>query len=261
MNQPLTDDPFSLTGKRALVLGAGSAAGGAIALAFATAGADVAVAASSIDGEEVMACRRVRRRIEALGRRSAEYAFDVTLGQNVQVSTRQVSKELGGFDILVYAVTSPLSKPAEKITDAEWTRALAVNLSGAFFAARAAAKEMLAAGKGRILLLGSALSERGLKEASAVAAAHHGLVGLARSLAVEFAPSGVTVNAIAPGWLEDAPGAGAATPENLLARYIPMRRLGRADELGGLAVYLASDAAAYITGQVIRVDGGVGQHL
>ena len=257
----MIDDPFNLQGKKALVLGAGSPAGRAIAVALAGAGADVAVAASSIDGEEVMACRRTRRAVEALGRRSAEYAFDVTLGQNVQVSTRQVSKEMGGLDILVYAVASALHRPAEKITDAEWTRSLAVNLSGAFFACRAAAREMLATGGGRILLVTSNLGDRGLSGAAMLVTAHHGLIGLARSLAIEFADRGVRVNAIAAGWLEGMPGAGEPTEENLLVRYIPMRRLGSPDELGGLAVYLASDAADYITGQVLHVDGGVSQHL
>ena len=257
----MTDDPFSLGGKKALVLGAGSPAGRAIAVALAEAGADVAVASSSIDGEEVMACRRTRRAVEAAGRRSAEYAFDVTLGQNVQVSTRQVSKEMGGLDILVYAVSTVLHRPAEKITDAEWTRSLAINLSGAFFACRAAAREMLAARSGRILLVTSNLGERGLGGASMLVTAQHGLVGLTRSLAVEFADRGVRVNAIAAGWLEGTPGAGEPTDENLLVRYIPMRRLGKPAELGPLAVYLASDAADYITGQVLHVDGGVAQHL
>jgi NAD(P)-dependent dehydrogenase (short-subunit alcohol dehydrogenase family) len=257
----MTDDPFSLAGKTGLVLGAGTPAGQAIAVALAEAGADVAVASASIDGEEVMACRRTRRAIEALGRRSAEYAFDVTLGQNVQVSTRQVAKEMGGLDILVYAVASALNRPMEKTTDAEWTRSLAVNLSGAFFACRAAVREMLAAGGGRIILVTSNLGERGLAGASMLSAAHHGVIGLTRSLAIELADRGVRVNAIAAGWLEGVPGAGEPNEENLMVRFIPMRRLGRPEELGPLAVYLAADSSEYITGQVLHVDGGVAQHL
>lgn len=257
----MTDDPFDLRNKKALVLGAGTPAGRAIAVALAEAGADVAVAAPSIDGEEVMASRRTRRAIEALGRRSAEYAFDVTLGQNVQVSTRQVAKEMGGLDVMVYAVSSALQRPLEKITDAEWTRSLSINLSGAFFACRAAAREMIAAGGGRIILLSSNLGERGLGDASMLVTAHHGLIGLMRSLAIELADRNIGVNAIAAGWLERTPGAGEPSEENLLVRYIPMRRLGRPDELGPLAVYLASDASDYITGQVLHVDGGVAQHL
>lgn len=208
-----------------------------------------------------MACRRTRRAVVAEGRRSAEYAFDVTLGQNVQVSTRQVAKELGGLDIMVYAVSTALDRPAEKITDAEWSKSLAINLSGAFYACRAAAREMLGQAWGRIILVSSALGERGMANAAMLAAAHHGLIGLTRSLAVEWADRGVRVNAIAAGWLEGTPGTGDASDDNRLVRYIPMRRLGSGDDLGGLAVYLASDAADYITGQALHVDGGVAQHL
>jgi 3-oxoacyl-[acyl-carrier protein] reductase len=168
---------------------------------------------------------------------------------------------MGGLDILVYAVESALNRPMEKTTDAEWTRSLAINLSGAFFACRAAVREMLAAGSGRIILVTSNLGERGLAGGSMLAAAHHGVIGLTRSLAIELADRGVRVNAIAAGWLEGVSGAGEPNEENLLVRYIPMRRLGRPEELGPLAVYLAADSSEYITGQVLHVDGGVAQHL
>lgn len=253
--------PFDLSGRAALVLGAGTPVGGAIAVALAEAGADVAVAAASIEGNEVMAVRRVRRRIEELGRRTAEYAFDVTLGQNVQVSTRQVAKEMGRLDILVYAVDQLVIKPIEKTSDADWARILAVNLSGAFYACRAAVREMLPSGWGRILLVSSGLGERGMAGATAYAAARHGVAGLVQALSQEVAAAGIRVNAIAPMWLESTPGAGPNTDENLLVRYIPMRRLGRPDEAAPLAVYLASDSADYLTGQVFNVDGGVMKHL
>ena len=117
-------------------------AGRGVALALATAGADVACAATSLDGDEVMAVRRTRRAVEAEGRRTAEYAFDLALGANVRVSTRQVAKELGGLDILVTAAHTPLRRPLEKVSDAEWARALNVGLSGVFYAVRAAVGEM-----------------------------------------------------------------------------------------------------------------------
>jgi 3-oxoacyl-[acyl-carrier protein] reductase len=222
-----------LTASKALVLGAGTSAGRAIAIALAEAGADVAVASSSLDGEEVMACRRTRRAVEAAGRRSAEYAFDVTLGQNVQVSTRQVAKEMGGLDILVYAVQAAPERPAEKITDAEWSRALAVNLSGAFFACRAALREMLGAGGGRIILVAGDL-DGAAAGAAMLLPARHGLIGLARALATEYADRGIRVNAIAAG----------TPPARDDARTAPR-------ELGLLSVYLASDASDTITGQVL----------
>lgn len=255
------EGPFNLSGRTALVIGAGSPVGAAIALALAEAGADVAVAAASIDGAEVMAVRRVRRQIEALGRRTAEYAFDVTLGQNVQVSTRQVAKEMGGLQIVVYAVDQPLFRPADRTTESDWARVLNYNLSGAFYACRAAVREMTAGGRGRIILVSSGLGGRGMAGAVAYAAARHGITGLVRALAQEVAPLGIRVNAIAPMWLESTPGAGLNSEENLLVRYIPMRRLGRPDEAAPLALYLASDGAEYVTGQVFNVDGGVMKHL
>lgn len=186
--------PLPLTGRRALVLGAGSPEGRAVAVALAEAGADVAVATASLDGNEVMACRRTRRAVEAAGRRSAEYAFDVTLGQNVQVSTRQVSKDLGGLDTLVWAVAVPTGGPADKLSDAEWSRALAVNLSGAFFACRAVLREMLPAGHGSILLLAGAAGPT--PSDLPLTVARHGLTGLARALAVEYGDRGVRAFAL-----------------------------------------------------------------
>lgn len=227
----------TLTGKRALVLGAGTAAGRAAAIALAQAGADVAVAAGSLDGDEVMAVRRVRRAVEAAGRRSAEYAFDLTLGQNVRVSTRQVAKEMGGLDVLVYAADAELRRPAEKTSDSEWTRVLNVNLSGAFYACRAALGEMAERG-GRIVLVGSVLAEQGATESAAYCAAKAGLVGLVRALAVETADRGITVNLIA---LEQS-GAGLVDPE------------ARSAALGALVVYLASVEAAGVTGQTLSLD-------
>ncbi len=120
---------------------------------------------------------------------------------------------------------------------------------------------MTTAGWGRIVLVSSGLGERGMAGAVAYAAARHGVTGITQSLAQEVAAAGIRVNAIAPMWLETTPGVGPNTEENLLVRYIPMRRLGRPEEIAPLAVYLASDAADYISGQVFNVDGGVMKHL
>lgn len=251
---------FDLSGKKALVIGAGTAVGRGIALALAEAGADVAVASSTIEGDEVMAVRRTRRGVEALGRRSAEYAMDTVLGQNVQVSTRQVSKEMGGLDVLVNAQDFFLGKAAEKTSDSEWTRTLALNLGAVFYACRAAMREFAGHG-GSIVNIVSGLGERGMANAAAYIAAKHGVVGLTRALAIEYASRSIRVNAIETGWLEGTPAAGANAQENPLVRYIPMKRLGAADEVAPLAVYLAGPGSEFVTGQVFSVGGGVMSHL
>lgn len=252
---------FDLTGRSALVIGAGTPVGAVIATALAEAGAAVAVASASLDGDEVMAVRRVRRQVGELGGKTVEHAFDVTIGQNVQVGMRQVAKELGGLHILVYAVDDFVTKPIDKTTDADWSRLLATNLSGAFYACRAAVREMMSARWGRIILVSSGLADRGMAGAVAYAAARHGVTGIIQSLAQELAPHNIRINGVAPMWLETTAGVGANSAENLLVRYIPMRRLGRPDEVAPLAVYLAAEESDFITGQVFNVDGGVMKHL
>jgi NAD(P)-dependent dehydrogenase (short-subunit alcohol dehydrogenase family) len=149
---------------------------------------------------------------------------------------------------------------------------IAQNLSATFFVCRAAGREMLRDGtedeepvarnRGRIINIASALGERGLANAAAYGAAQAGVLNLTRGLAQEWAARGITVNAIALGWMEDSRALGDPTPEaNQTVRFIPMRRAGRADEVGPLAVYLASDAAGYVTGQVLFIDGGLTVHL
>jgi NAD(P)-dependent dehydrogenase (short-subunit alcohol dehydrogenase family) len=230
--------PGQLTGKRALVIGAAGAVGSAIAVALADAGADVAVASASLDGMEVMAVRKVKRRIEELGRRSFDSAFDVTLGQNVQVSTRQVAKELGGLDSMVYAVDLPFAKPITQTTDAEWQRVINHNLSGAFFACRAAVREMQQTGGGCILLVGGTVADPG---AVSYLAARFGLAGMVQALSAEVRVHGIRVNGIVPFW----PGPGT-DPGDLPADIL--------HDPANLAVYLASEDGVPITGCIFTMD-------
>jgi NAD(P)-dependent dehydrogenase (short-subunit alcohol dehydrogenase family) len=256
-------DAYDLAGKRALVIGAGNPAGKAIALALAEAGADVTVSSCTNDGDEVMRARNVQREIASLGRNAATVATDVTLGTGVQVMMRQVAKDMGGIDILVNAPDLFLGKPAAETTDIEFNRVIQVNLAGTFHACRAAGKEMLKQGNGgRVINVTSVLGERAIANAAAYAAAHAGVLNLTRALATEWGPAGITVNAIAQGWMEHSSAIGDPTPEaNKTVRFVPMKRAGKADELGPLAVYLASDASGYVSGQVMFVDGGLTTHL
>jgi NAD(P)-dependent dehydrogenase (short-subunit alcohol dehydrogenase family) len=246
---PMTDGLLELAGKRALVIGAGTPAGRAAAVALAAAGADVAVASGSIDGDEVMAVRRARRAIEALGRRTAEYAFDLTLGANVRVSTRQVAKEIGGLDILVNAADVYLRRSTESTSDSDWSRVLNVNLNGVFYACRSALKEMEEHG-GAIVNVCSVLGERGGVESAAYCAARHGVIGLTRALALEYAGRNIRVNAVALGWLQGVPQDISPLPPASMPE-----KSDAVQSVGPLVVYLVSAASGFVNGQVFTLDG------
>jgi NAD(P)-dependent dehydrogenase (short-subunit alcohol dehydrogenase family) len=261
-NVKLGPEAFDLSGKRALVVGAASSVGRAIALALSEAGADVAVTSASTRASEVRAVKRLAQQIAITGPRREPQALDASLGTAVQVMVRQVVKDIGGIDILVTAPDLFLGKAAEKTNDAEWSRIINANLSPVFYACRAAGREMVKQGWGRIINVASAMGERGLANSAAYCAAKGGVMNLTRALAQEWGPHGVTVNCIAPGWLEDSPGLGEPDPQaNRLIRFIPMRRPGKADEVAPLALWLASEAAGYVSGQTFFVDGGLTCHL
>ena len=252
---------YDLSGKRALVVGFANPAGRAITEALAEAGAHVAVASATMDGDEVMAAKRASRAVAKMGRETFSQGWDVTLPTNVRVGLRQLVKEFGVPSVLVYNADLPLAKPIEKTGDAEFANVQAVNLSGAFYSARAWVRELGEGETGRIIFVSSIFGERGVNHLSAYAAAKAGVLGLAASLSQELAPA-VTVNTIATGWMDWTPGRGSDDPsENLLLRFIPMRSFGGVEGLGPLAVLLASDAAGFLSGQVFRVDGGVSAHL
>lgn len=253
---------FELTGKRAVVVGFGTPVGEAIALALAKAGADVATAAATNDAEEALAAKRVAKRVEELGRRSFSQAWDVALGTNVQVSMRQLTKEFGAPSIGVFAADHFFAKPIEQTSDAELGRTLQLNLFGAYHFARSFFRELPEGVPGRLIFVVPLFGERGLSHLSAYGAAKAGVVGLCRMLSQEGAARGITVNCISTGWMSWTPGRGPDDINaNRLLRYIPMRRFGQPDEVAPLAVWLASDAAGFVSGQLFHVDGGVSAHL
>lgn len=253
---------FDLAGKRALVVGCSNPAGRAIAEGLAEAGADVAVASATMDGDEVMEAKRIAKAVQARGRTSLSQGWDVTLPTNVQVGYRQIAKEFGPPSILVYNADLPLARSIEKTTDVEFSRVQAVNQNGAFYAARMFLRGLPAGTPGRIIFVTSIFGERGVDNLSAYATAKAGVTGLSAAISQEAAARGVTSNCISTGWMDWTPGRGPdEIGQNLLLRFIPMRRFGKAEELAALAVLLSSDAAGYLNGQVFHVDGGVSQHL
>lgn len=254
-------EQFSLDGKAALVIGASNPIGRALAVALGEAGADVAVATTTpVQREEVLA-NSCSNELWALNRKTFAQALDAADETQVEALVARVVSELGSIDILVNAQDLPFAKPVVETSFAEWQRVLDANLSGPFLASRAAAKHMLAKEYGRIINVGSVLGERGMANGAAYCAAQAGVFNLTRALALEWARNGIKVNAIGAGWTEGMGIIAAEETRQQLERYLPYKRLAKPEEIAGAAVYLASDAADYLTGQVVWIEGGVLSHV
>jgi NAD(P)-dependent dehydrogenase (short-subunit alcohol dehydrogenase family) len=253
---------FDLAGKKALVIGFTNPAGHAVAVALAEAGADVAAASATMDGDEVMAAKRASKAVAGLGRNTLSHGWDVTLPTNVQVSFKQVQRDFGIPDIVVYNGDTQLTKQITEVSDSEFGRVQAVNQNGAFYTTRTFLKERTAGTSGRLIYITSIFGERGVTGMGAYATAKAGVAGLMSVVSQEAGGDGVTANCISTGWMDWTPGRGPdEVGQNLLLRFIPQRQFGKGEDLGALAVLLASDAACFINGQVLHVDGGIMTHL
>jgi NAD(P)-dependent dehydrogenase (short-subunit alcohol dehydrogenase family) len=254
-------EEFSLADKTALVIGASNALGRAAAVALAEAGADVAVATTTHLQREEVAANSCANEIWALNRKGFAQAIDAASESEIEALVQRTTSELGRLDVLVNAHDLPFAKPLPEIAADEWRRVLDVNLTGVYLASRAASGHMLAQGSGRIINVVSLLAERGMINGSALCAAQAGVMNLTRALALEWARSGVTVNAIGAGWTDGMAILSDEEARRKLERYLPGKRLARPEEIAGMAVYLASDAAAYLTGQVIWIEDGALSHV
>lgn len=246
---------FDLAGKCALIIGGGGGIGGAIAHAFADFGARIAIADLQLDAARAIAasCHR-----EGVGQ-TAAYAIDVTDPESVESVVAAIEREFGKIDILVNSAGINIRKDVTDYTAEEWFRIINTNLSGVFFVTQRVARGMLARGYGRVISIGSVSSVMGHPQHAPYAATKGGIAIMTKAMATEWATRGVTVNAIGPAY----------TVTGLItelvkdpAKYrgivetIPMGRLGTPEDIVGAAVYLASDAASFVTGHLLMVDGG-----
>lgn len=245
--------PFDLTGRVALVTGANTGIGQAIALALAGAGADIAAVGRTPADETV-------ERARALGRRAEFIAADLSTIEPVGRVVAETRERLGRLDVLVNNAGIIRRADALDFTETDWDTVIDTNLKSLFFLSQTAAKAMLAQGSGgRIINIASLLSFQGGIRVPSYTAAKSGVAGLTRLLANEWAEMGIGVNAIAPGYIAtyntEALRADEARNAAILDR-IPAGRWGEPGDVGGAAIFLASDAAAYVHGHVLAVDGG-----
>lgn len=242
-----------LKNRNAIVTGAGQGIGRAIALGFAREGARVVIADLN---EETAAT--VKTEIEAAGGTALAIRTDVSDEASVETMVEISLREFSRLDVLVNnAGIFPVSS-VEEMMEAEWDQVIGTNLIGAFLCARALAGKFLEQGSGRIISLTSGRAFQGAKNAAHYASSKAGIIGFSKSLALELAPRQITVNVICPGITDTAQPRGHQSEEQIYAQAqkIPLGRIGQPEDLVGTAVFLASDAAAFITGQTIVVNGG-----
>lgn len=245
---------FDLSEKVALVTGGSRGIGRAVCVALAGAGARVLV--NYQRNEE--AARATVADIEAAGGKAAAVPFDVSDPEAVDRAIGDVAKEHGRLDILVNNAGISIDQLLLRLKPEDLTRTLDVNVAGAVWCAKAAIRPMMRAKRGRIINLSSVVGEAGNPGQAAYAASKAALLGLTKSLAREYASRGVTVNAVAPGYIEtDMTSALPEAARSAIVEQTPVGRVGTPEEVAAAVVFLASDEAAYVTGHVLRVNGGM----
>ena len=246
---------FSLEGKTALVTGASRGIGAAIALAYADAGADVALCARSTADIEELAGK-----IEAGGRRAIAIPTDVTDPDQIDASVARTIAELGGLDILVNnAGGTKFMAPAVDTRRDGWEKAMKLNLDAVFYYCQTAGKHMLERGSGSVINIASVAGVSGSPTLSYYGAAKAAVINLTKTLAVEWGTSNVRINSIAPGWVKTDLNKAIWGNEEFAQEWIkdqPIKRWGETSDLVGAAIWLASDNSTYVTGQTIVIDGG-----
>jgi 3-oxoacyl-[acyl-carrier protein] reductase len=242
-----------LTGRVAVVTGASRNIGRSIALRLAEAGAEVALV-----GRDEAALGEVAAAVRALGRGALPFRCSVEDAEQASQTVEKIIERFGALDILVNNAGVTRDKLLLRMDESDWSEVLAVNLTGAFHFAKGAARQMIRQKRGRIVNITSVIGQIGNAGQANYAASKGGLIAFTKSLAKELAPRGITVNAIAPGFIETNMTQ-VLTPavRDKLLGDIPLARFGMPEDVADAALFLASDHAGYITGQVVNVDGGM----
>jgi len=245
---------MDLTGKVALVTGASRGIGQAVAVELAKAGADVIV---NYIGNEAVAQETVEK-VEALGRKALKIKADVGNADEVQAMVDEAHAAFGHIDVLVNNAGITRDGLLIRMKDSDWDDVLNINLKGVYLVSKAVAKLMVKQRSGRIINMTSVSGVTGNVGQANYAAAKAGVIGFTKTCAKELAARGITVNAVAPGFIETAMT--DVLPEKIkegIAATVPLGRMGQPEEIAGVVTFLASDFARYITGQVLNVDGGM----
>jgi len=246
---------FDLTGKTAVVTGASRGLGQYFGRALAGAGADLVITSRQIDS-----LGPFRQEIEALGRKALPLALDVCDHDSIQQMVESACRHYGQIDILVNNAGCNVRKPGIEVTWDDWNLVLNTNLRGTFFVAQAVAKKMIPRHYGRIINIGSVTSVFGYAGLAPYCASRGGVKQLTMSLADDWGKFGITVNCLAPGWFKTEQTRALYEDQSwvdYLVDRIPLKRPGTPHDLDGAIVFLASDAAEYLTGQTILIDGGI----
>ena len=242
-----------LTNQIAVVTGAGRGIGRAIALKFASEGADVVCVSRTQENSE-----KVAAEIRALGRKAWAFAVNVADAAAVSAAAEKILAEAGRVDILVNNAGVTRDGLLMRMSDADWDTVLDTNLKGAFLVTKAFSRAMIKARAGRIINVSSVIGLIGNAGQCNYAASKAGLIGFTQSVEKELASRGITVNAIAPGFIEtDMTSELKPEMRDAILKQIPLGSFGSAEDIAGAALYLASPAARYVTGQVLTVDGGM----